>query len=75
MTYEETPKEAKLHEGSASSVRNTEGGETARRQCFFCASSCESFQGFHVTRPKRGTGYGCSPTSTRVICMFLGLVT
>ena len=38
-------KEAKLHEGSASSL------------CLHCAS----FRGFRMTRPKRGGGYGCSP--------------
>ena len=55
MTLKETPKEANLHEGSASSVRPLE----------------ISFSRFLSTRPKRGGGYGCSPTSTRVICMFL----
>ena len=41
--------------------RYTEGGETARRQCFFNASFRGSFSGFLSTRPKRGGGYGCSP--------------
>ena len=46
----------------------TEGGETARRQCFFCASSRASFSRFTLTLPKRGDGYFSSPPSTRAIC-------
>ena len=49
--------------------RYTEGGETARRQCFFNASFRANFSGFLSTRPKRGGGYGCSPPTTRVICL------
>ena len=46
MTYEETPKEAKLHEGSASSVR----------------PHVRVSKAFTWRYPKRGVGYGCSPT-------------
>ena len=45
MTLKDTPKEAKLHEGSASSVR----------------LSGVSFSRFHLTLPKRGDGYFSSP--------------
>ena len=41
--------------------RYTEGGETARRQCFFCASSRASFSRFTLTPPKRSGGYYSSP--------------
>ena len=44
-TLKDTTKEAKLHEGSASSLR----------------LSGDRLSGFHPTRPKRGGGYGCSP--------------
>jgi len=43
--------------------RYTEGGETARRQCFFNTSFRANFSGFLSTRPKRGGGYGCSPSN------------
>ena len=46
MTLKNTPKEAKLH----------------GRQCPIDAFFCESFQGFHSTRPKRD-GYGCLPSA------------
>ena len=46
--------------------RYTEGGETARRQCFFCAPFQESFSGFLSTRPRRGMATFLHP-STREI--------
>ena len=46
-TFRDTTKEAKLHEGSAFSLR-------------LCVSS---FLHFHTTLPKRGGGYVCSSTT------------
>ena len=48
-TLKDTTKEAKLHEGRASSLR----------------LSGDRLSGFHPTRPKRGGGYGCSPSDPR----------
>ena len=45
-TCNDATKEAKLH-GLAVS--------------FYCVVTKRSFSGFHLTRPKRGGGYGCSP--------------